>query len=96
MSKPPLRIALGEPIDPATAPALCPPCFVGQHALCFGPCDCRDCKATLLRAYGAFPLSYGATVSCSNCGERYGPGGPDTLADAARWARQHVCEAGDD
>ena len=34
-------IAVGEPIDPATAPALCPRCYIGLCAACTPPCDCR-------------------------------------------------------
>jgi len=33
-------LGLGEPIDPATAPALCVACYLDEHDRCGPPCDC--------------------------------------------------------
>jgi hypothetical protein len=33
-------IGIGEPIDPATAPALCVACYLGEHGRCGAPCNC--------------------------------------------------------
>ena len=33
-------IGAGDPIDPATAPALCVACYLGEHDRCGPPCDC--------------------------------------------------------
>jgi hypothetical protein len=33
-------IGVGEPIDPATAPALCVACYLDEHDRCRPPCDC--------------------------------------------------------